>query len=115
MLTYNLSEEIAALHQEEGWRNLGHSAKTLVKHHDSSIVLIAMKQGNGMKEHRASGAISIQAIAGRLQVHVGKKTIEVPAGSMLALEREVVHDVEALEDSAFVLTVGTEPAEPRNR
>ena len=108
VLKFCLAEETEALHHEEGWRNTGHNAKTLVKHHDFSIVLITMKKGNRMKEHRTEGAISIQGISGRLRLHVGKIAIEVSTGSLVALDRAVAHDVEALEDSAFVLSVCTE-------
>jgi hypothetical protein len=34
-----------------------------------------------------------------------EKAIDLPAGHMLALERALPHDVEALEDSAFLLTI----------
>jgi hypothetical protein len=36
---------------------------------------------------------------------VQEKVIDLPAGHMLALERGLPHDVEALEDSAFLLTI----------
>jgi hypothetical protein len=38
-------------------------------------------------------------------MHVQDKVIDLPAGHMLALERALPHDVEALEDSAFLLTI----------
>jgi hypothetical protein len=33
------------------------------------------------------------------------RTFDLPAGSLLALDRGLPHDVEALEDSAFLLTI----------
>lgn len=97
------------MRHEAGWRKTGHSAKTLVKHHDLRIVLIAMKRDTQIKEHKTDGAISIQVMTGRLQLHVGARTIEVPTGSLFALDRALSHDVEALEDSVFVLSVCIEP------
>lgn len=105
ILKFDLFEESAALRDEDGWRESGHSAKTLVKHHDFRIVLIAMKRGTRLAEHHAAGAISIQPIQGRLELRVGAKTIEVAAGALLALDRGLSHDVSALEDSAFVLSI----------
>lgn len=107
VLKFDLVEETDALRHEDGWRKTGHSAKTLAKHHDLRIVLIAMKKGTRLDEHRTGGAVSIQAIEGRVQLHVARKTIELPAGSLLALDRALSHDVEALEDSALVLSVCT--------
>jgi quercetin dioxygenase-like cupin family protein len=38
-------------------------------------------------------------------MHVQDKVFELPAGHLLALDRAVPHDVKALEDSAFLLTI----------
>lgn len=105
MLKFDLGDETDALRDEHGWRANGHSAKTLVKHHDQRIVLIAMKQGARMKKHQASGAVSIHVLSGCLTVQVGETAIEVAAGQVLALDRALPHDVEATQDSSMVLTV----------
>ena len=105
MLTFDLVAETEALRQEHGWRDSGHSAKTLVKHQDQRIVLIAMKAGTRMMKHEAPGAISIQVLSGRLRVHAGRATFELPSASLLALDRALPHDVEATEDSSLVLTL----------
>jgi quercetin dioxygenase-like cupin family protein len=33
------------------------------------------------------------------------RTFDLPAGSLLALDQGIPHDVEALEESAFLLTI----------
>jgi quercetin dioxygenase-like cupin family protein len=104
-LKFDLAEEADALRLEEGWRNSGHSAKSLAKHQDMTIVLIAMKRDTRIKEHQTDGAVSIQVLTGHIAVHVGTKTIDVPLGSLLALDRGLPHDVEALDDSTFLLSV----------
>lgn len=38
-------------------------------------------------------------------MHADDKLFDLPQGKILVLDRAVVHDVEALEDSAFLLTV----------
>lgn len=113
VLYFDLSEEADALRREHGWRDSGHSAKTLVKHHDQRIVLVVMKEGTRMMEHRAAGAVSIQVLSGALQLRVGKETIEVAGGGLLALDRGLPHDVEAKAESSFVLSVCS--SKPRNR
>jgi hypothetical protein len=75
VLKFDLDDETQALRGEHGWRENGHSAKTLVKHHDQRIVLIAMKQGR------------------------------IAAGQLLALDRGLPHDVEATQDSSLVLSM----------
>jgi quercetin dioxygenase-like cupin family protein len=38
-------------------------------------------------------------------MHVKNESFDLASGHLLALERGIVHDVEALEESAFVLTI----------
>ena len=104
LLSFDLNAEIAQLRGENGWQG-GRNSKTLVKHSDFRVVLTVLKSNARLHEHRAAGRISVQAIAGHIRMHVEEKTIDLPVGHMLALERALPHDVEALEDSAFLLTI----------
>ncbi|MGH9563574.1 MAG: hypothetical protein ACRD3S_19145, partial [Terracidiphilus sp.] len=52
-----------------------------------------------------AGRISVHTVAGHIQMHVESKVFDLPAGHLLALERAIAHDVEALEDSALLLTI----------
>ncbi|HEY6385486.1 MAG TPA: hypothetical protein VIX91_07375 [Candidatus Acidoferrum sp.] len=92
------------MRSENAWQG-GRNSKTLVKHPDFRVVLTALKSNARLHEHKAAGRISVQAIAGHIRMHVQEKAIDLPAGHMLALERALPHDVEALEDSAFLLTI----------
>ena len=104
VLSFDLKAEIALLRGENVWQG-GRNSKTLVKHPDFRIVLTVLKSNARLHEHRAAGRISVQAVAGHIRMHVQEKTIDLPAGHMLALERALPHNVEALEDSAFLLTI----------
>jgi quercetin dioxygenase-like cupin family protein len=105
LLTVDLGAELEQLRKEEAWQHGDHNAKTLVKAPDFRIVLIAVKSGGRLKEHYASARLAIQTISGRLRLHLPDQTIDLPAGHLLVLEREIAHDVEALEESAFLLTL----------
>ncbi|MGA7174817.1 MAG: hypothetical protein WBX13_03730 [Candidatus Acidiferrales bacterium] len=104
ILSFDLNAEIARLRSENAWQG-GRNSKTLVKHSDFRVVLTVLKSNARLHEHKAAGRISVQAIAGHIRMHVQDKVIDLPAGHMLALERALPHDVEALEDSAFLLTI----------
>jgi hypothetical protein len=69
----------------------------------STGVTLAERYGVTSDERR--GSISVQTISGHIRMHVEEREFDLPAGHLLALEAAVPHDVEALEDSAFVLTV----------
>jgi quercetin dioxygenase-like cupin family protein len=105
VLELDLADETEALRGEQGWRANGHSAKTLVKHHEQRIVLIAMKQGTRMTKHQASGAVSIHVLSGSLRIHLDDRTVDVAAGQLLALDRGLPHDVEATQASSLLLTL----------
>jgi quercetin dioxygenase-like cupin family protein len=107
---FDLAEEARHQRQEDAWlRGTGRSSKTLVKHRDLRIVLISMKADTRMHEHKASARISIQTIAGHVKVHLREQTVDLPAGHLLVLDQCLPHDVEALDDSAFLLTLSWPP------
>src|SRR6202171_3289336 len=111
VLQFNLASELDQLHRDESWLHpTGRSSKTLVKHPDLRIVLIAMKTNTHMHEHTAAGRLSVHSINGHIRVHLPEQVVDLPAGHLLALDQCVPHDVEALEDSAFLLTLSWPPA-----
>ncbi len=106
LLQSNLSAEIENLRLAESWqRKTGRSSKTLLNSPASGILLIAMKQGTETKEHRVDGRITIQTIVGHLRLKLSDQTVEVPAGHLLMLDRGITHDIHAVEESVFLLTI----------
>jgi quercetin dioxygenase-like cupin family protein len=100
----DLAGEIAALRAELNWQS-AHNAKTLVKRDDLRVVLIALNAGGRMDRHQAPGPITIHALDGRLRVHVEQRQTELSPGQVLFVDAGLPHDVEAPEQSAFLLTV----------
>ena len=107
-LRFDLEDEVRTLWHEDASRS-GRNAKTLVKQEDLRIVLTVLSAGRRIQEHQAAGRISIQAVEGHMRLRIGDEPaaelIDLPAGCLIALDRGVRHDVEALTDSAFLLTV----------
>jgi quercetin dioxygenase-like cupin family protein len=103
----NIGKEIEKLKEAPSWqRESGRSSETLVKYNEFRIVLVRMKPGSYMSHHKAEGPISIQAIQGKIRVHLPEdRTEDLKPGDLLTLERCLEHDVEALDESAFLLTI----------
>ncbi len=103
----NVSDELEKLKKAPSWqRESGRSSETLVKYEAFRIVLVRMKSGSYMSHHRAEGPISIQLLQGKVRVHLPEDRMEdLKQGDLLTLERCLEHDVEALEASAFLLTI----------
>ena len=110
LLQFDLARELDQLHKDESWlHTTGRSSKTLVKHPDLRIVLIAMKANTRMHEHTAAGRISVHSLNGHIRLHLPDRVVDLPAGHLLALDRCVPHDVEAAEDTVFLLTLSWPP------
>lgn len=113
MIQTNIRDEIQKLKDAPAWQQpVGRSSETLVKYADFRIVLVLMKPGSHMNDHHADGPISVHGIQGRIRLHLpnGHAT-ELGPGDILALERSLEHDVEAIEESAFLLTISWPKAE----
>lgn len=112
----NIGSELQKLKKAESWqRESGRSSETLVKYEEFRIVLVRMKRGSYMSHHRAEGPISIQEIQGKIRVHLPEDRIEeLEPGDLLTLDRCLEHDVEAVEESAFLLTIAWPEATTTN-
>jgi quercetin dioxygenase-like cupin family protein len=106
LLRFNLSDELRQLRKEDSWqRETGRSSKTLAKYPDFRIVLVFMRANTQMKEHHADARISIHSLQGRIRVHLPDQKVELSAGELMVLDNGIRHDVEALEESAFLITI----------
>lgn len=101
---FDLAREMADSEQKKPWA-AGHFAKTLFKKSDFRMVLISMEKASILKEHHADGTISVQVLKGAIRFSVHGEAHDLPANSVLTLGASIKHEVEALEDSAFLLTI----------
>lgn len=106
LLQFDLQKELQHLRQQDSWRrDTGRSSKTLAKYPDFRIILVLMKAKTQMNEHRAEGRVSIHHLVGTICVHLPDQKINLSAGQLLVMDCGVLHDVEAVEESAFLLTI----------
>jgi quercetin dioxygenase-like cupin family protein len=104
LLQVLIPNEVQSMWKEEAWQTeTGRSARTLVKYPDLRIVLVSMKAGTRFKQHKTSARFAILMLAGHVRLHLPNATVEVPRGELLALDRDVSHDVEAIRQSTFLL------------
>ena len=103
-LEFDLISEVERLHGERAW-NTGHNARTLIKYDDLRVVLMALKVGSRIPEHRANGRISVQVLSGHIRLNAAGRAFDLRPGSLLALDERAPHDLEALDESAVLLTI----------
>lgn len=84
----------------------GRAAETVVGGHERVLrqTVIAMLQGVALGEHESPGEATVHVLAGRVRLKAGEHAWEGREGDLLVLPN-ATHDLEALEDSAVLLTV----------
>ena len=101
-----ISSAVKQQQEHESWRRgTGRSSTTLAKYPDLRILLVSMKANTRMREHKAAGRLAIMTLTGCLRLHILDHTVDLPAGHLLTLDQCVSHDVEALRQSTFLLTI----------
>ncbi len=106
-LDFDLDAELTSLRDEPSYQRGDRNARTLVEEPGFNVTLTTLKAGTRVREHRTQGWVSIQTTTGHLRVRTPEREVDLPAGRLLILDRAVPHDVEALEESAFLLAVAT--------
>ncbi len=71
----------------------------------SKEIRIAMQRHQMMRDHESSHPVAFAVLEGsvRVQFEAGESLLQ--KGDVLSLEREVVHHLEALEDTVLRLTI----------
>ncbi|MDO5735667.1 MAG: cupin domain-containing protein [Propionibacteriaceae bacterium] len=84
----------------------GRSARTLHGGKGNALrqTVVVMLAGHRMDEHLSPGEATLLLLAGSVRVHTADRQIDVGEGDFIVLPRER-HSVDALEDTAFLLTV----------
>lgn len=104
-MQFDVAAEAMRLKGEDAYVSKGRNAITLVKYPDLRVVLTALSATTRIDGHKTEGRISIHALSGELRLHVAGRLVDLAAGRLLALDSGVAHDLEAVKDSVFLLTV----------
>ncbi len=99
-----LEQEAEDLVRSPQWQT-GIARKVLVQYPDFQITLRRMKAGARIPNHHNPGRICVHTITGHIRMRADGRIFDLPKGKILTLDRAVTHDVEAVEESAFLLTV----------
>jgi len=105
-ITFDIASTAADMRGEGVYERDGHTARTLVREADLRVVLVVMKDGSIIKDHCANETASIHMLSGLVRVRLQDRFVDLPSGRLLVLERALPHNVEAMNESAFLLTLG---------
>jgi len=86
----------------------GRAARTIYGGHEHALrqTVIALAGGQGLDEHESPGEATLQVLVGRVRLTAGDDAWEGAVGDY-ALIPPARHSLDAVEDSAVLLTVAT--------
>ncbi len=108
MLALNIMDSVEGLKTKPEWISGNRLAVSLVKVDALNILLMLLKKGARLAEHRTKGPIAVHVLSGAVRFHAGSEAVELSPGSIAALDREIVHELEALEESIVLLITAIE-------
>jgi quercetin dioxygenase-like cupin family protein len=106
VIELDCASEIAALRASDSYQRADHAAETVAKQSELRLVLVALKAGGLMHEHHADAPITVHGLEGRIRFDVGGHSHELIPGHVLVVAAGLPHSVHAIEESAFLLTIG---------
>lgn len=80
-------------------------AHALFKDEHLEVIRMNLAQGKSLPSHRVSGPITIQCLAGELQIDLENGSRTMHAGDLLYLAGGLPHAVLALSDTSFLVTI----------
>jgi len=100
-----LADELKA---EPEYARSGVAALTLTRDEHVTLVLVAIRKGASMREHRAPSPATVVLLSGRVTFLGGHAAAEtnLERGSLALFAADVPHAVAALEDSVYLVLIG---------
>lgn len=106
--------ELARLRASPEYAREGHAGRTVTKYPELRVVIEAMKAGTRLPMHETGEELTLQVLLGQLRVWMPfGGSFELSEGSLGAVDAGRVHEVEALQDCAFILTLAWPPTTRR--
>lgn len=80
-------------------------ARQILKAKGVRIMRLSLDAGQAMKEHVEYVPLLIQTLQGNVVLSVSGKRIEMPAGAIVHLDKQLAHSIVALEESHLMVTL----------
>lgn len=104
-LALNIRDEVQRLKREPEWISGKENGITLAKYPHMRVVLVALRKGTALRRYSVEGPLSLYVVSGRIHLETAGIPHDISAGQMLTLRRTVTHDVRAVKDSVYILTI----------
>lgn len=69
------------------------------------VMRLVLLTGERFPEHQVPGEVTLQCLEGVIRLHLGERSVDMVAGTMLFLLGGTPHALEAMEDAAVLVTI----------
>jgi quercetin dioxygenase-like cupin family protein len=104
---YDLGGQFTKLRADAPIRTHGRDSFTLVKDPGMDVILTVLNAGTHLSKHSAPGPISVLVLEGRIAFTAHGQRLELGPHCLVTLPTHVPHEVEALEESAILITIAS--------
>jgi quercetin dioxygenase-like cupin family protein len=104
---YDLGGQFSKLRADAPIRTHGRDSFTLVRDPGMDVVLTVLNAGTHLSKHIAPGPISVLVLEGRIAFTAHGQRLELGPHCLVTLPTHVPHEVEALEESAILITIAS--------
>lgn len=109
MQEMNLLQLIERLKSEKSWMVGDRNAITIFKSPTMRIVLMGLHENAILKPHKAKGVISVQVLEGQMSFATDHQNTILEKGQMIALQENYTHEIRAIKECFFLLTLALNP------
>jgi quercetin dioxygenase-like cupin family protein len=102
---FDMADALRKLRAENAPARLGHREITLDQNGPVTLMLFSFEAGGILKDHKANGVVTIQALEGEVIVRTETEEYRLSPHQMVMFAPNVTHSVEADRLSALLLTV----------
>ncbi len=105
---FPLADVARELEARDEYRRSGVAGITLVRDEQLTLMLVALRQGAVMREHRAPSAGSVVLLSGAVGFFAGDDGPEtvLTAGSLAVFSADLAHAVHARDDARYLVVIG---------
>lgn len=101
----DLKGYIKKIKSEKSWDEKKINSITLYKTEGMRIVLLALHKNAVLEKHTANGTISVHVLDGEIQFATADQSVTLTENEMVTLHKKIPHEVTAVKESVFLLTV----------
>jgi quercetin dioxygenase-like cupin family protein len=108
LTSFPLQAMAQQLMTEDAFQTSGRNALTLIHHTNLTVVLTVLKAGALLDEHHAPAPVTLLPLFGEiiLTSAAGQMSLTLAQGTGAVFAANLLHRVEAQQDSAFLLVMG---------